>query len=218
MNQKSVLKWSGAFAFVIGSTLIVDESSGREPRGIIESCHSAATMNCGSHQYKRSCILAWSLAGTPLIRSQDPLESLTEEESRVRQLFTTFRSGEYRGSAFPELEWKDIPALLKMAESKRELTCFPRNPLSSQYVEESLEGVVALWLVEGLRRNGEFPSLNALCLDKRAEARGDFESQSRASHGRIIMLYAQWWKANSMRGEKDAKKDNPLESTAYHWY
>ena len=152
------------------------------------------------------------------IQDQDPWETLSEEEAAVKELFGQFRSGEYSAHRFPVLAWDDIPALLKMAESKRKLTAFPRNPLSSQYVEESREGVIALWLIEGLRMGGKYPSLNALCLDKRATAERDLEAQSRANHDGALKQYTNWWTTNQMRPKEEAQQDNPLKGTFYSWY
>src|SRR5688500_5897495 len=104
--------------------------------------------------------------------------------SRVKALFDQMRDGKYQreGFDFPKLEWADIPELLAKADSTRLLEAFPRNPISSQYERACPEGVVALWLVEGLRKGGKYPSLNARLTTAAGEAKGEaFEENNKAA-------------------------------------
>lgn len=77
-------------------------------------------------------------------------------DERVRKLFEAMRAGKCDESVFPALGWEDIPSLLTVAPSTAVLKNFPRNAISSQYEPECSEGMVALWLIEGLRRGGSF--------------------------------------------------------------
>ena len=81
----------------------------------------------------------------------------------VRDFFDSMAKGTYTEALFPKLGWEDIPALLERAASTKVLTNFPCSPDSSQSEEFCSEGMVALWLVEGVRKGRWFASLNALC-------------------------------------------------------
>src|SRR5687768_5434020 len=79
------------------------------------------------------------------------------ENARVSLLFQQMREGSYAAnisdprSGFPELHFEDIPALLQLADSPIVLKTFPRNDVCSYLVHECCEGLVALWLIEGVR-------------------------------------------------------------------
>ena len=64
----------------------------------------------------------------------------------------------YDVHAFPKLCWTDIPELLTFVESTNALGSFPINEFSSQRVSQCTEGMMALWLTEGIRVGGKFPS------------------------------------------------------------
>ncbi len=138
------------------------------------------------------------------------------ESERVRLLFDSMFEDSYAGRGFPELTWDDIPALLARSESTRELTRFPRSPISSQFESTCREGMVALWLVEGVRQGGRFGSLNALCFDGPAED-ANWRGASEANHERILFAYRKWWKTVSERGDSGAAID-PLEGTGLRWH
>ncbi len=138
---------------------------------------------------------------------------------RIQKLFETMRADKYAEVFFPELKWEDIPALLELSASKRALTTFPRNPFSSQPQKQCPEGMVALWLVEGIRKQakGGFPSLNALCLP---EVRTDknWDEVSARNQEAAAKAYHEWWqRARSLPREKAAAID-PLQRAKLRWY
>ncbi|MHC4212396.1 MAG: hypothetical protein ACYSWP_03375, partial [Planctomycetota bacterium] len=53
---------------------------------------------------------------------------------------------------YPAFDWNDIPILIELAESKREMPSTPALNISSSVLGPCFEGIAALWLVEGLRR------------------------------------------------------------------
>ena len=136
---------------------------------------------------------------------------------RVRDLFDSMAKGTDSNALFPELGWEDVPALLERAASTKVLTRFPCNPDSSQSEESCSEGMVALWLVEGVRKGGGFASLNALCFGP-ADAKPKWAERSEANHERVRAAYAAWWeRARGLTREQAAGLD-PLEGTGLHWY
>jgi len=135
---------------------------------------------------------------------------------RVEKLFRSMRDGNYRQDQadwqFPALRWDDIPALLKLGSSKEKLKQFPVNPASSQAERSASEGIVALWCIEGIRKGGKFPSLNALLQSKGKIDRSE-DGQKRACEA-----YQRWWKKIEKMPVEDARKVKPLDGTGLHWY
>ncbi len=153
------------------------------------------------------------------VPKQDSAEATTVrvENQRVKALFESMRKGNYDTNRFPQLDLSDVPALLEHADSTRRLTCFPVNPLSSQRQDECSEGMVALWLIEGVRQDTKFPSLNPLCLKK--DVRGkDWNQASENNHETTAQAYRAWWSKAKKLSPPEAKALQPLQGTELHWH
>lgn len=144
---------------------------------------------------------------------------------RVTKLFQSMHDGTYDHRWFPPLTWDDIPALLQRAESERLVKRFPTNPLSSQFQPSCPEGVIALWLIEGLFESGNLPSLNPLLLQDGSK----LSLQDALSTEQQLKLlakartaYSAWWKgANRSRqatGEALTGLTSALKDTGLRWY
>ena len=141
-------------------------------------------------------------------------------DERVAKLFATMRDGQYEDSfpaPFPELEWKDVPALIEIGRSNRELKTFPRITISSRYEATCPEGIVALWLVEGIRQGGKYPSLNALCLSVDVEG-SNWTQQSAKNQDRLLKCYEDWWKQAGPTTPQAAAKVDPLKDSKLVWH
>ncbi|MFN0059892.1 MAG: DUF4943 family protein [Planctomycetota bacterium] len=135
----------------------------------------------------------------------------------VRSLFDSMRNGAYTTPVFPELTWDHIPALLALADSRQTLISFPHNPLSSQSQSTCSEGMVALWLVEGIRKGGQFASLNPLCFGNAAKEE-PWTTASERNHDPVLTAYRTWWtKVSGLTKDRGAAM-NPLEGTGLHWH
>jgi hypothetical protein len=138
----------------------------------------------------------------------------------VQKLLRSLRDGSYREHTFPKLEWTDIPALLERAESTASLKSIPCNPLSSMWQTECTEGMAILWLIEGVRKGGQVPSLNPLCFksagDKGAKKR--WTEASEDNHAELARAYRAWWQKIQRWGPKGGAIVDPLKGTGLHWY
>ncbi len=124
---------------------------------------------------------------------------------------------------FPKLSWKHIPTLLKIARSKEVLHEFPSNPFSSQSQSQCREGIVALWLIEGIRKKekGGYPSLNPLLHPRKKykhQEDQDWETISTQYHQRAYCLYQKWWREHGSVSEAEAAKIDPLKGSPISWY
>lgn len=141
----------------------------------------------------------------------------TRMNARVKALFESMRQGTYTEEGFPQLSWEDVPALLELADKTNMLKAIPRSSLSSQHQAECSEGMIALWLVEGIRKGSAFPSLTALCLTKDSKAT-DWDKESEENHGEAAKAYRAWWKQAQEAGKEKGSKMEPLKGTKMHWY
>ncbi|MDF1836500.1 MAG: hypothetical protein P1V35_01410 [Planctomycetota bacterium] len=135
---------------------------------------------------------------------------------RVQKLFESMHAGQYDHKWFPKLQWEDIPSLLEVAKSKRELTNFPNNPFSSQSQSTCLEGIVALWLIEGLQEGGNLPSLNPILLGKKVSLESGIKPGVQLRMlAQARRAYKTWWK-KTPGGRTEGL--HALEGTDLHWY
>jgi hypothetical protein len=137
--------------------------------------------------------------------------------ARVESLFRSMRDGSYQlpdaGKWFPNLKWEDIPALLRLGDSKFRPKAYPVNPISSQAeVVAPTEGVIALWLIEGLRKGGKLPSLNALLVNE-----GKFD-RTEAAQTQAYEAYQRWWTNVEKLPVDEARKVEPLGGTKLRWH
>lgn len=156
----------------------------------------------------------------------DPFERI-DSESTVGVLFKSFRDGEFHSSAsFPDLKWDDVSDLLMMASSQRSLSSFPSNPLSSFRQSSAHEGIVALWLIEGLRQGGpkcggpggRFPSLNPRCFSTLEPKGGGSDNDESNDHAAMLKQYRSWWDQVSMLPPEEAKQVEALEGSDLRWH
>ena len=146
-----------------------------------------------------------------------------QSKERVAKLFETMHKGEYDKHKFPDLKWEDIPALLELGTSTRLLKNPPQNLISSLLTEDVPEGVVALWLIEGVRKGGNrFPSLNPAVVggnnEKVISKEMSYEDWQAENRKGALKAYQEWWKmAQSIPREKAAAID-PLKETSLRWY
>jgi hypothetical protein len=162
-------------------------------------------------------LLVSATAVIPLVADDAEVDKAAQQ--RVDNLFEEFRLGEFDTNEFPRMQFDDIPALLERADSEKRLKNFPRHSGSSQYEEECSEGMVALWLIEGIRKGKGFPSLNSLCL-READARNDddWTKASERNHKDVAKLYRAWWKKARELPRKEARKLDPLKDSGLNWH
>ncbi len=137
----------------------------------------------------------------------------------------------------PRFVWSDIPTLLKLAENghimKRNI---PSRMISSYAAMECTEGMVALWLIEGLRRRQldllarergvqSYPGFHArwyynLPFNPIGRIEGLTMRECEASpevHRRAVRAYDVWWKKVGSLTPREAAAVNPLADTAVMW-
>ena len=163
--------------------------------------------------------LALLLAVAACHRSEPP-EAAPEESAAsgpAIALLDRMRAGAWRDRRWPTLSWADVPALMTRLDSQEHLGAFPVNPLSSQSQRTCTEGVMAMWLIEGIRRKrpSGYPSLNPLLSGGDHPGDLDWQFASELNAPVAATAYRAWWK--KIDG-KEAAAPDPLEGTGLSWY
>jgi len=153
--------------------------------------------------------------------------SKTEEKLGIRTDLRSFHNW------YPPFKWHDIPVLLELAENEQLVNGMPKLDISSYIGGRCAQGMIALWFVEGLRRQqlaqlrqqqlGErqHPAsarlpLNPICV-KEGMKLSECES-SADIHRACLRAYQGWWHATKALAPEQAAALYPLDLTDLKWF
>ncbi|MEL6254738.1 MAG: DUF4943 family protein [Bacteroidota bacterium] len=144
----------------------------------------------------------------------------------VSQVIAAISADEWSWSFLPKISWEDVPILLNQGADSTFIKNYPRN-LRSTYRPDSIRaGLVALWLVEALRKqelksNDEYfnltPPSRAPVLGTRRGNPSGFNSIEQIQAAQEA--YSLWWEevpADSA-ARMDAIRKNPLAGKGLSW-
>ncbi|MEQ9405140.1 MAG: DUF4943 family protein [Cyclobacteriaceae bacterium] len=150
----------------------------------------------------------------------------------IDRFLDELKSNSYVADYPPELSWDDIPKLLEIADSKVIIDRFPRNILSSLYLKDCHTGIVALWLIDSIRKNegkkvrkawyiSPMPLLQDEEDREMSRTRGDrteyIPTNSDEKLANAYVAFKSWWEnAQSMSNSK-SKRVNPLQDSGLNW-
>lgn len=148
------------------------------------------------------------------------------DEPDVRTFVAMIKSGSYdyceindAGNPLwlrmPVFSGKNIPDLLELATDTTHIGAFPLNPISSVAPERLILGECLLWIVEGIRINRPYASLNPL-LAVRYESQNSRTELTGDDVLKVYRIYQEWWE--KVKGDPYLMKQiNPLKGTPYFW-
>ena len=171
-----------------------------------------------------------------------------EHRKRVTDSFRLFRESppsekqektgfdlRFFGEGYPIYTWQDIPILLELAQSDIVLQgrTIPKLIISSYIQRECREGMIALWLIEGLRRQKAEQTveitvgkkhksrpyhlpLNPMCTQK--EMKLDQCENSAEIHQKVLQAYHTWWQQVKDLPSEKASHVYPLQETNIRWH
>lgn len=146
-------------------------------------------------------------------------------EVSVNEVIAAIRDTNWQWAFLPHLEWEDIPALLEVAGDTTIIEKYPKHPLSSYRPKSTRVGLVALWLVEAIRRveakdrelagNLMPPSRTPILGTRRGNPSGyNSPAQVETAH----QAYLKWWeKAQTNENRQKASRENPLTGKGLSW-
>ncbi|MEQ8881639.1 MAG: DUF4943 family protein [Cyclobacteriaceae bacterium] len=153
-------------------------------------------------------------------REDDNAPTKMDVETYVELL----KSGQYELSTLPDLTPEDIPALLAYRNETDFIEAFPRNPISSFYMEDCELGILVLWTIESIRAVDtqsdhlvmNFPSLNPILRTRNTDELELIPSNITLEEA--ANAYFDWWHSNQGKDFREFSKLDPLASTKYTWH
>ena len=126
-------------------------------------------------------------------------------------------NGENLWLMMPKFTKDDIQALIDLSKDTSHITGFPANPASSMPVfpldrHYYILGECLLWIVEGIRNDTGFGSLNPYVINTTSTL--NYKALKGSKVLVIREFYIGWWGNYKDYGWKDK---NPLEGTLYRW-
>lgn len=87
------------------------------------------------------------------IEAPDPgFLSEIRKDLSLEEMLSALTGNQWNFALLPHLKWKDIPALLALGGDTTLITHYPAHPTSSYRPRHARVGLVALWLVEAIRK------------------------------------------------------------------
>ncbi len=141
-------------------------------------------------------------------------------------------SNNYEADYPPELKWEDIPKLLAIANSNTVIDRFPRNILSRLYLQDCQVGIVAMWLIDSIRKNhgkrarkAWYISPMALLQDQedrdRSKNRGGGNEyipvNSDTKLETAYQAFNSWWENAQDISPSKSKRVNPMDGSGLNW-
>ena len=140
------------------------------------------------------------------------------ELSKVESFIETLKENNNERIEAPDFNEENISELLEYRNDSSIISNFPRNPLSSFYMEEVSIGMYILWTVETIRLKANndpdfylFASLNPRVMRLSS---GELVDQG-AVLPEVAAAYAVWW--NSSLSIQEKLGVNPLEELDLSW-
>ncbi len=140
------------------------------------------------------------------------------ELSKVEIFIEALREGNTEVVKAPDFNHDHIPELLTFCNDKSEISSFPRNPLSSFYMEKVTLGMYVAWTIESIRLATIedpdfylFASLNPRIASESTGAVLDQEVVFPA----VATAYFEWW--HSQLSTEEKLQINPLEKLGLIW-
>lgn len=79
--------------------------------------------------------------------------SRVREEVSLEEVLVKLKANQWDLALLPQLGWEDVPALIEFGGDTTLITKYPANPTSSYRPKQARAGLVALWLVEAIRKS-----------------------------------------------------------------
>lgn len=208
--------------------------------------------NTTINQKDKSVLLASKPINIEIMKSSEPTVKMPETEEhrfRVTELFNSYahtnsftKEEQELGlktdlrtfyEFYPKFTWEDIPLLLELAQNDKLHDGMPKLGISSYAGQYCIEGMIALWFIEGLRReqvslkrevqigkklhvNSYHLPFNAMCV-KKGMSTSECE-QSLDIHKTVLQEYLNWWQMVSLLPAPYASAFHPLDLTDLEWY
>lgn len=88
------------------------------------------------------------------IEAPDPdFLSRVREEVGMEEVLTRLKANQWNFALLPQFTWQDVPRLIELGGDTTLISKYPVNPTSTYRPKTARVGLVALWLVEAIRKS-----------------------------------------------------------------
>ncbi|TAE52542.1 MAG: DUF4943 domain-containing protein [Bacteroidetes bacterium] len=145
-----------------------------------------------------------------------------QARTAVGDVVAAIPSNGWRWTLLPSLTWEDIPALLAIGGDTTQIEKYPHNSGSSLHPAKVRAGLVALWLVEAIRRQEAGTAMGTLTPPSKMPVLGTKKGAPRinspAQVAQAHAAYRLWWESASVNTDrKAAAKSSPLKDSGLGW-
>jgi len=155
------------------------------------------------------------------VNNPDVALFVTQLKAGTYSCYRTDIYSQYLWLAMPKFTATHIPALLEYAKDTTFIAHFPSNPASSRTPYPSgrsnfILGECLLWIVEGIRTNSAYPSLDPYLIDSAKPTAEKLKGLEKSEILNVRDLYYKWWWGSSIM--EWWLRTPPLSGTTYSWH
>ncbi|RMG71104.1 MAG: DUF4943 domain-containing protein [Bacteroidetes bacterium] len=145
-------------------------------------------------------------------------------EVPLSEVLLTLKTDQWAWTFLPRLGWDDIPGLLEAGRDTGHVAAYPRHPLSTYRPDSARVGLVALWLIEAIRRREAagseagnlMPPSRAPVLGTRRGNPSGYNTPAQVRQAQAA--YQTWWDGlQSLEDPRSGARRNPLSGSGYSW-
>lgn len=155
------------------------------------------------------------------INNPDVALFVSQLKTGIYSCYRTDIYSQYLWLAMPKFTASHIPALLEYAKDTTFISYFPSNPASSRTPYPSgrsnfILGECLLWIIEGIRTNVAYPSLDPYLVDTSKPTAEKLKGLSKKEILDVRELYYNWWYGSAI--PEWWLRTPPLSGTTYGWH
>lgn len=161
---------------------------------------------------------------TLYLTKKDLDEFVPRPENNIDSIVEQLITNRYCSRCFlPELEWKDIPRLLEIANNTNKINKYPIHPASSMWPGDCYAGIVALWFIEYIRVSEQDPGTKGLKRFPYQRPQLVYLANDLSvinTKEQMLMAYSHyknWWNNVKNMPSQNASMINPLLESDVRW-
>ena len=142
------------------------------------------------------------------------------ENPDAAQFVALIKNGTYSkkaGNRLPHFTMNHIQQLSPYLNDTTEITSFPTNPISSKYTSPKILNECIMWVIEGIRMDETYPSLEPCLININSNSQTDHFRLTKKQLISISIKYLQWHEEYLSNPNEITRKRDVIDASNFRW-